>query len=289
VNDPSTGGPVGSTGASPADASRGQSDRAAPPPDPSPAGRPPSGLERLWRREELDRAPRLGLSLERVVQSGIELADGDGLAAVSMKRVAEHLGFTTMSLYRYVASKDDLLLLMHDTCWTPPSGLDASLDGWRAGLVRWTREQHEIVRRHPWLDDVRMIERAGTPSQLAWMDLGLRTLAGTPLPEQQKLAVLLLLAGYAALQMRLAGVAVEAGRQEDFAPDQATEAFGAMIRAVVTPDRFPALHRAIEGGAFAPVGRDTYAAFDFGLDLMLDGVEELIARHDGGSVPPARN
>ena len=86
--------------------------------------RPPSGLERLWRREELDRKPRLGLSLDRVVQSGIELADGDGLGAVSMKRVAERLGFTTMSLYRYVTSKDELLLLMHDTVWQPPAGLD---------------------------------------------------------------------------------------------------------------------------------------------------------------------
>ncbi len=77
--------------------------------------RPPSGLERLWRRDELERKPRLGLSLERVVRSGVELADADGLAAVSMKRVAERLGFTTMSLYRYVSSKDELLLLMQDS------------------------------------------------------------------------------------------------------------------------------------------------------------------------------
>jgi AcrR family transcriptional regulator len=266
-----TGGPAGAppTRALPAD---------APPPNGSQAGRPPSGLERLWRREEPDRTARLGLSPDRIVRSAIELADADGLAAVSMKRVAERLGFTTMSLYRYVTSKDDLLLLMHDACWTPPPGLDEPLDGWRPGLVRWVREQYEIVRRHPWLDDVRLIERVGTPSQLSWMDLGLGTLTDTPLSEQEKLAALLLLAGYAGLQMRLAGVAAEAGRQEGFAPDQATEAFGELLQTVVTPERFPALHRAMLGGAFAPVGRDTYASFDFGLDLMLDGLEELIRR-----------
>jgi len=90
------------------------------------SNRPPSGLERLWRRGELDREPRLGLSLERIVASGIELADAEGLGAVSMKRVAERLGFTTMSLYRYVTSKDDLLLLMHDTASQPAPGVDYS-------------------------------------------------------------------------------------------------------------------------------------------------------------------
>jgi hypothetical protein len=64
----------------------------------------PSRLERLWKHAELDRSPRLGLSLERVVQSGVELADTDGLGAVSMKRVAERLGFTTMSGGRRRAS-----------------------------------------------------------------------------------------------------------------------------------------------------------------------------------------
>lgn len=240
--------------------------------------RPPSGLERLWRRDELDRSPRLGLSLERVVRSGIELADGDGLAAVSMKRVAERLGFTTMSLYRYVKSKDELLLLMHDTVWQPPAGLDVPLDGWRAGLARWTREQHEVVRRHPWLDDVRLIERAGTPSQIAWIELGLRMLTDTPLGEQEKLAILLLLGGYAAMQVRLGGVATDAARRGDFASGQTNEAFGELLRAFVTAERFPALHQAVEQGALAPVGRDAYASFDFGLDLMLDGVEKLMKR-----------
>ena len=246
------------------------------------SGRPPSGLERLWRREDHERKARLGLSIERIVQSAVELADSDGLAAVSMKRVAERLGFTTMSLYRYVTSKDDLLLLMHDTVWQPPAGLDVSRGGWRAGLSRWAREQHLVMRSHPWLDDVRLIERAGTPSQIAWMELGLQVLTDAPLSEHEKLAVLLLLSGYASLQTRLAGVAADAARQGDFAPDQATEAFGELLQTFVSPERYPALFRAVTGGAFAPVGRDTYASFDFGLDLMLDGIDSLMRRKAAG-------
>ena len=247
--------------------------------------RPPSGLERLWRRDELDRSPRLGLSLERVVQSGVELADGDGLAAVSMKRVAERLGFTTMSVYRYVASKDELLLHMHDTVWQPPPGLDAPLDGWRAGLERWTWEQHLTMQRHPWLDEVRFIERAGTPSQIAWIDLGLRALTGTPLTEHLKVAVLLLLGGYVSSQARLASTAVEGARQGLFGePDQATEAFGELLRTVVSAERFPALHAAVVGGAFAPMEDPPNAPFEFGLELMLDGIDELMKR----LTPPSR-
>ena len=241
--------------------------------------RPPSGLERLWGREELGRTPRMGLSLARVVQSGVELADSDGLAALSMKRVAERLGFTTMSLYRYVASKDDLLLLMHDTAWQPPSDLDISSDDWRSGLTLWTREQHQIMQRHPWLDELRFIERAGTPSQLAWIELGLRALADVPLTEYEKMAILLLLSGYVSTQARLAATAVDGAQRGAFEnPDQATEAFGELLRTVVSPERFPALLRAVDGGAFAPVAGPTYAPFEFGLDLMLDGIDVLMRR-----------
>jgi AcrR family transcriptional regulator len=248
------------------------------------SSRPTSGLERLWRREELGRTPRLGLSLHRIIESAVTLADSDGLGAVSMKRVAERLGFTTMSLYRYVSSKDDLLLLMHDTVWTPPAGLDVPLESWRAGLTRWTREQWTIMQHHAWLDDVRLVERVGTPSQIAWMDLGLRMLTDAPLSEYQKLAALLLLSGYVSTQARLAAATVDAARQGAFEqPDEAAEAFGDLLRTVVDPQRFPALHAAIEGGAFAPVEGPTYASFDFGLDLMLDGVEVLMKRQSAGS------
>jgi Tetracyclin repressor-like, C-terminal domain len=142
-----------------------------------------------------------------------------------------------------------------------------------------TREQHLIMQRHPWLDEVRFIERAGTPSQIAWMDLGLRALTGAALSDYLKLAVLLLLGGYVSSQARLASTAVEGARQGLFGePDQTSEAFGELLRTVVSAERFPALHAAVVGGAFAPVEDPTYAPFDLGLDLMLDGIDELMKR-----------
>ena len=142
--------------------------------------------------------------------------------------------------------------------------------------------QYLIMEQHPWLDEVRFIERAGTPSQIAWMDLGLRPLADVPLSEYQKTAILLLLSGYVSTQARLAATTQEGVRQGLFEPDEATEAFGELLRSVVDAGRFPALRRAVEGGAFAPQEGDLYAPFDFGLDLMLDGIEHLIGRLSPG-------
>ena len=73
----------------------------------------PPGLDLLWgRRERGKRGPRAGLSADAIVAAAIRIADAEGLEAVSMARVANELGFTTMSLYRHVASKDELLQLM---------------------------------------------------------------------------------------------------------------------------------------------------------------------------------
>ncbi len=92
------------------------------------------------------------------------------------------------------------------------------------------------------------------------------------------MAVLLLLSGYVSSQARLAATAREGAKRGLFAPDEATAAFGELLRTVVDPERFPALRRAVEGGAFAPAPGDLYAPLDFGLDLMLDGIERLIER-----------
>jgi hypothetical protein len=144
------------------------------------------------------------------------------------------------------------------------------------------------MQRHPWLDEVRFIDRAGTPSQIAWIDLGLRALAGAPLTEYLKVAVLLLLSGYVSSQARLASTAVDGTRQGLFGqPDQATEVVGELLRTVVSAERFPALHIALVGGAFAPIDDPTYAPFELGLDLMLDGIDQLMSRlaHHSATAP----
>src|SRR5262245_60943816 len=110
------------------------------------AGLPP-GVQLLWGlREPGRRGPKPSLTLDEIVAAAIEVADAEGLAAVSMARVAKQVGSSTMALYRYVANKDELLLLMSDIGIDDPPVLpDAARgpEGWRKGLELWA----DAVRR----------------------------------------------------------------------------------------------------------------------------------------------
>ena len=75
----------------------------------------PPSLELLWGRREVGRrGPKPGLNVDAIVAAAVDIANAEGLAAVSMARVAKAVGFTTMSLYRYVTNKDELLQLMKE-------------------------------------------------------------------------------------------------------------------------------------------------------------------------------
>ena len=82
----------------------------------------PRGIALAWGVAATpQRGPKREMSVERIVDAAVELADVDGLGAVSMAAVAAKLGFTPMSLYRYVSAKDDLLLLMQEEGTGVPS------------------------------------------------------------------------------------------------------------------------------------------------------------------------
>jgi AcrR family transcriptional regulator len=235
----------------------------------------PRALARLWRdAPEPEAAPdqRPGLTLARILQAAIEIADGAGLEGVTMARVAKHLGFTTMSLYRHVESKEELLVLMLNAVLEPPASLNEPVEGWRVGLERWCWEMRRGLKRHPWVERVPVGGIVGTPSQLGWMDRGLAAMADTALSEQERGEVLLLLNGYVYWEARLHA---DLARAED--DDMAIERFDALMRAVTDSDRFPAARRAIEAGIFNDEpGDDRDSDFRFGLARVLDGVALLI-------------
>ena len=132
---------------------------------------------------------------ERIVDAAIEIADADGLAAVSMSSVAGRLGFTTMSLYRYVSAKDDLLVLMTEEGVGPPPVTTPIDDDWRTGLQRWLAALSDAYAAHPWLLDIPIIGIPVTPNNLAWLDWGLRILRSPPLTPDEALSIVLMLSG----------------------------------------------------------------------------------------------
>jgi AcrR family transcriptional regulator len=107
----------------------------------------PRALEILWRDDPPRRSG--GLTRARIVEAAIELADGEGLAALSMARLAQRLGCGTMSLYRHVANKDELVTFMLSAGVGPPtSGIDAT--DWRGALTDWAVGLWHVYHRHPW-------------------------------------------------------------------------------------------------------------------------------------------
>ena len=123
-------------------------------------------LELLWgRRERPNRGPKPGLTLERIVASAIAVADAEGLDAVSMRRVAAKLGVGTMSLYRYVPGKNELLDLMLDRV-SDPGDAAQRLRGrdWRGVLETYAHGTWDLYTSHPWLLQVNWSRPALGPS-----------------------------------------------------------------------------------------------------------------------------
>lgn len=244
-----------------------------------------SGLPRVvaiaWGLQaEPTRGPRRGVSHERIIEAGIEIADAEGIGAVTMARVAEKVGFSTMALYRYVSNKEELLLLMLDAA-TTPAEWPRTPAGWRTATRHWVDLLRRIYADHPWVLDVpRGPTSVLMPSSMAVADIGLRALAGLRLSEQEQVAFILAISSYvsafAELERDLAG-------QEEvvLGPEAIAE-----LATVVTPERLPALAPLIlrgeyVGGAPAPDAgsvNDVEFEFRWGLDRILDGLEQL---HEG--------
>ena len=238
----------------------------------------PASLAAAWgRRERPSRGPRPGLSLDRIADAGVRVAQTEGLAAVSMARVAQELDASTMSLYRYVASKDELLTLMVDAAVGPPPPADPDED-WRAGLARWTWSYHARLSEHPWGVRVPITGPPATPNQVAWMEQALWAMRDSGLSEEEKASVLLLLSGYVRNEATLTAELTATG----FISDEAMMGYTRLLRTLTDPTEFPALHTLLDAGVFDRADPPE-KEFGFGLERILDGIEALITRLAGTS------
>ncbi|MEU4675350.1 TetR/AcrR family transcriptional regulator C-terminal domain-containing protein [Micromonospora sp. NPDC023737] len=226
-------------------------------------------------RERAPKGPRPGLTLPSIVAAAVALADAEGLAAVSMSRVAKELGAATMALYRYVNAKDELLTLMVDEAYAEPPGPGGTGPHWRAGLARWAWAERAALQRHPWVVRVPISGPPLTPGQLSWLEDGLRCLAGTGLGESEKMSVMLLLTGYVRNDALLTAQIQEASAASGRRMDEIMPEYRQLVARVADPARFPALREVIDAGVLDQEdGPDD--EFVFGLDRLLDGVEALI-------------
>ncbi len=233
----------------------------------------PRGVALAWGvAASPQRGPKREMSVERIVDAAVELADAEGIGAVSMAAVAARLGYTPMSLYRYVSAKDDLLLLMQEeaTGLPPDEGRDGA---WRERLETLYHAQVQMYLRHPWVLDIPILGSPSTPNSAAWMDAGLEALADTPLTHPERLAVMLMVTGDARWAgLVLAGYARTEAR-EGVVGSEVTQREDALYRQLITADGYPHLRAAIDADVFID-GSDPFA---FGLARGLDGVAAYVA------------
>jgi AcrR family transcriptional regulator len=250
--------------------------------DDQPTGLPAS-IEAAWGvRTRPNKGPRPALSLERIVAAAVRVAASEGLQAVSMGRVAADLGVSTMSLYRYVGAKDELLALMADLSFEAPPAPRGPEESWRDGLARWAWTELAVYRRNPWVLRIPISGPPVTPNAMAWLEVGLDSLRDTGLREDEKLSVMLLLTGFvrsqAALQAEVAAAQAAGAAPAD---PELMSSYGRLLARLTDPARFPALRAVIEAGVFDEPDEADYD-FRFGLERVLDGIETLIDRRRTG-------
>ncbi|MFC0673357.1 TetR/AcrR family transcriptional regulator [Brachybacterium hainanense] len=228
------------------------------------------------------RGPRRELSHERIVEAATAIADAEGLGAVTMQRVARAFGFTTMALYRYVSSKDDLHQLMLDAVVGEEWAIE---DGdWRIGLEQWARTIAAGYARHPWALDLPLSqETLLMPGQLRAVDQGMRALRTLPASPEAKLGVLM------AVSVQVRGFA---GLSRDVAAEEGgvDEPTRRLLREIVAQGRFPDARAVIESDVFfgdsgAEAGEDD----DLGvaLQILMPGIAAVFGEDGTEPTPPA--
>ncbi len=215
---------------------------------------------------------------ERIVHAAIGIADAEGLGGLSMRRLAGALRMPTMSLYRFVADRDELILLMIDQLmadYPPPRHVSPERDGWRACVEALARLQWSMYRRHKWLAQALSFTRPHlAPHAMAHTEWAMQALDGHGLTPNLQFRAAVMLANH------VRGTAV--GLEEEAQAEQETgmtdgEWFQTQqnrFAAVLATGRLPMMSRFLAGEDQA---FDLDILVDFGLQRILDGLERLLA------------
>uniref|UniRef100_A0AAU2JT39 GntR family transcriptional regulator n=1 Tax=Streptomyces sp. NBC_00049 TaxID=2903617 RepID=A0AAU2JT39_9ACTN len=220
--------------------------------------------------------PEQELSLDRIVRAAIEIADAEGLPALSMRGVAARLGVAAMSTYRYVPSKDDLVLLMADAAFGEAAYPAEAPEGWRARVELGALTLWSLYRKHPWLAQIGSLTRPLlVPNLMVHGEWILGALDGHGLDPTTLFDIHVLLYSHVqglAVHLELeANAEAATGQSEDQWMDSRAHALGELVES----GRFPTFAKLV--GSFED-GYDLRldGLFTLGLKALLDGLTPVI-------------
>lgn len=237
------------------------------------------------------REPRPSLSLEEIVGAAIEVADRDGINAVTMRNVARELGAGAMSLYWHVENKTELLQLMLDEAMrrsAPPPGHSGS---WREDLASIARAARANFLAHPWIFDIIGSDMEGMmapemlmerPGMLQHIENSLAKTAGLPLDFKERALIGNLVddftLGFTAGEIHERRIEQITGLTEE----ERHEMMGPRVREVLATGNYPAFTEFVEHDEELPSMDER---FEFALDIILDGIAARVAQAEAAAAP----
>lgn len=219
-------------------------------------------------RHKVDVRPRL--NRERVLQAGIALADEAGIEALSMRKLGEQLAVEAMSLYKHVANKDDLLDGMVDDVFAE---IDKAADdrNWRATMRRRAVSVRQVLKRHPWALPLMQSRTNPGPSTLSNLDSLIGVLRGAGF------SIVLTAHALSVIDAYIYGFAIQEKALPFDTEERSTEVVQQILVAMPVGE-WPHLVEFSREHVLKP-GYDYGQEFEWGLDLVLDGLERARKRH----------
>ena len=253
-------------------------------------GDPRTSMNLVWGRVDApSRGPKPGITVDEIAAAAIAVADADGLAGLSMRKVAERLGKSPMSLYTYVPGKAELLDVMLDRVHAgEPTDYSAvaAEGGWRAAAEAAARDSWSFYERHPWLLQISGSRSSLGPHELDVYESRLAIFADIGLTPLEVPRVVAALASFVAGSARVVTTTRDAERATGISDDEWWNSRSALFDELVGDawaERYPVSTRLGEQQAFDQPERDpsdttpylereALDAFEFGLQRLLDGI-----------------
>ncbi|WP_328994000.1 TetR/AcrR family transcriptional regulator [Kribbella sp. NBC_01245] len=241
------------------------------------SGDPVRTLELLWGLQAVPtRGPKPAHTVADVVRAAIEVADAEGLTAMSIRRVADHLGVGAMTLYRYVPGKAELLDLMVDTVLGELTQA-APTKNWRADLEAMARDTRALYLRHRWLIQVATSRPPMGPNVMAKYERELSIVEGIGLSDIDMDAAIALMNEYVHGAVRGAIESDQIQKESGLTHEEWWVKLAPVLARVPQLVDYPLANRvgtAVGVEFNAPYDPDY--SFEFGLGRVLDGIESLL-------------
>jgi AcrR family transcriptional regulator len=238
------------------------------------AGAQPQAPPVIWMLPERPaRGPKPAHSRDEITAAAMRIADAEGLDAVTMRRVASEVGCGTMTLYRYVPTKDHLFDLMIDA--TAAEGdLEERLTGtgWRADLRALAQIHRDVLLRHPWLIPLQSGRPSFGPNSMRAIEVGFGVFDGLGLDTDQMLIMFGTLTAYIRGAVAAELAEQEAQRRTGLNQEQWTAWMAPYVRKLVESGEYPMFNRIIIEAKLPHSDGGPAESFALGLERVLDGL-----------------